>query len=144
MGKEKGERERKEKHMRWFLLPFIGVSDFIFSKRSISVMSKYPSKSVQVLSCRHAIFSVFAFSLRFHRFRVSILSPILKTRSAAQHLQFCLVLLFLSCMVSVYIVSQLSDSFLSDSEPRSGNGAAQTQPGIKASQSPGPQTMPHS
>lgn len=39
-----------EKHIRWFLLLFISAVDFIFHKKSISVMSKYLSKSVQVLT----------------------------------------------------------------------------------------------
>lgn len=66
-------------------------------------------------------------------------SPIPETLLPAQHFRFCLVLLFLSCTVSVSILSQLSDS-----EPRSGNGAAQNQPRVKASRTPGPQTTPPS
>lgn len=41
-----------------------------------------------------------------------------------------LVFLFLSCTVSVYRLSEPSDSFL-NSEPRSGNGAEQNQPRVK-------------
>lgn len=46
---EKGEGEKREKHMKWFLLLFIGVAHFIFNKKGLSFMSKYSSKSVQVL-----------------------------------------------------------------------------------------------
>lgn len=49
MEKEKGEGEKREKHMKWFLLLFIGVAHFIFNKKGLSFMSKYSSKSVQVL-----------------------------------------------------------------------------------------------
>lgn len=35
--------------MKWFLLLFIGVAHFIFNKKGLSFMSKYSSKSVQVL-----------------------------------------------------------------------------------------------
>lgn len=53
--KEKGEGERRGKHIRRFLLISVGVADFIFHKKSISVMSKYHSKSAKH-SCRYAIF----------------------------------------------------------------------------------------
>jgi len=36
--------------MRWFLLLFISVADFVFHKKSISVMLQYASKSVHVLT----------------------------------------------------------------------------------------------
>lgn len=50
MEKEKGEWKRREKQMKWFLLLFIVVAHFIFNKKYLSFMSKYPSKSVQVLT----------------------------------------------------------------------------------------------
>lgn len=70
MEEEKGKGKRREKHIEWFLLLFIGVTHF--NKKCLSFMSKYPSKSVQVLIVGEMPSSQSLLSTYIFRFHVSI------------------------------------------------------------------------
>lgn len=109
--------------MRLFLLLFISVADFIFHKKSISVMLKHHSKSVHVLTVAEVPSSKSLLSPS--GFIDSMSGTVPSPQDTYQLSTFTSACLYLPCTVSVYTLSQLSDSKL-----RSGNGAAENQPRV--------------